>query len=44
MVEGVRHPAIAAGLITAERFDHAIRDLHRTTEPDGVFCYSFFTA
>ncbi len=44
MVEGVRHPAIAAGLITAERFDHGIRDLHRTTEPDGVFCYTFFTA
>ncbi len=44
MIEGVRQPAIAAGLIDAERFDHGIRDLHRTTEPDGVFCYTFFKA
>src|SRR5581483_5660387 len=44
MIEGVREPAIAAGLITAERFDEGIRDLHRTAEADGVFCYSFFKA
>ncbi len=44
MIEGVRQPAVAAGLIDAERFDHGIRDLHRTTEPDGVFCYTFFKA
>jgi SAM-dependent methyltransferase len=42
MIEGVRAPAIAAGLIEAERFDAGIRDLHRTTEADGVFCYTFF--
>jgi SAM-dependent methyltransferase len=42
MIEGVRAPAIAAGLIDAERFDAGVRDLHRTTEPDGVFCYTFF--
>jgi SAM-dependent methyltransferase len=42
MVEGVREPALAAGLIEAERFDAGIRDLHRTTEPDGVFTYTFF--
>ncbi|HEV7914423.1 MAG TPA: methyltransferase domain-containing protein [Albitalea sp.] len=42
MIEGVREPAIAAGLIGAERFDAGIRDLHRTTEADGVFCYTFF--
>jgi hypothetical protein len=40
-VEGVREPAIAAGLIAPERFDAGIRDLHRTTEPDGVFCHTF---
>jgi len=44
MVEGVRHPAIEAGLITAERFDQGIRDLDRTTEADGTFCYTFFKA
>lgn len=44
MIEGVREPAIAAGLIHAERFDVGIRDLERTTEADGVFCYTFFKA
>jgi SAM-dependent methyltransferase len=42
MIEGVREPAIAAGLIGPERFDAGVRDLHRTTEADGVFCYTFF--
>ena len=44
MIEGVRRPAVAAGLIDAERFDSGIRDLQRTTQPDGVFCYTFFKA
>jgi SAM-dependent methyltransferase len=44
MIEGVREPAIAAGLIAAERFDEGIRDLYRTAEAGGVFCYSFFKA
>jgi SAM-dependent methyltransferase len=42
MIEGIRQPAIAAGLIAPERFDQGVRDLHRTTEADGVFCYTFF--
>jgi SAM-dependent methyltransferase len=42
MIEGVRRPAIDTGLITAERFDTGIRDLYRTAEDDGVFCYTFF--
>ena len=42
MIEGVREPAIAAGLLDAETFDAGVRALHRTTEPDGVFCYTFF--
>jgi ubiquinone/menaquinone biosynthesis C-methylase UbiE len=42
MIEGIREAAISAGLIEAETFDAGIRDLHRTTEPDGVFCYTFF--
>lgn len=44
MIDGVRQPALAAGLIDAQRFDDGIRDLLRTTEPDGVFCYTFFKA
>jgi len=42
MVEGVRGPAIAAGLIEPDAFDDGVRALHRTTEADGVFCYTFF--
>ena len=42
MIEGIRESAIAAGLIEPERFDAGIQDLHRTTEADGVFCYTFF--
>jgi SAM-dependent methyltransferase len=42
MIEGVREPALAAGLIDAESFDAGVRDLHRTAEADGVFCYTFF--
>jgi SAM-dependent methyltransferase len=42
MIEGVREDAIAAGLIDPERFDAGVRDLYRTTEADGVFCYTFF--
>lgn len=42
MVEGVREPAIAAGLLDAASFDAGIEALHRTAEVDGVFCYAFF--
>jgi ubiquinone/menaquinone biosynthesis C-methylase UbiE len=42
MVEGVRASAIAAGIVEPELFDAGIRDLYRTAEADGVFCYTFF--
>jgi SAM-dependent methyltransferase len=42
MIAGVRKSAIEAGLIDPESFDAGIRDLHRTAEADGVFCYTFF--
>ena len=42
MVEGVREPALEAGLAEADSFDAGVRALHRTTEPDGVFSYTFF--
>jgi SAM-dependent methyltransferase len=42
MIAGVRDASVAAGLADAERFDAGIRDLERTTEADGVFCYTFF--
>jgi hypothetical protein len=42
MVEGVREAAIARGLISATRFDEGVRDLYRTAEGEGTFCYTFF--
>ena len=44
MIEGVRLPALDAGLIDAATFDEGIAGLHRTAEPGGVFCYTFFKA
>jgi SAM-dependent methyltransferase len=42
MIEGVRESAIGAGLAEERVFDEGIRDLYRTAEGDGVFCYTFF--
>jgi len=42
MIEGVRESAIEADIIDRQVFDAGVRDLHRTTEADGVFCYTFF--
>jgi hypothetical protein len=33
---------MAADLVPPEHFDAGVRDLHRTIEADGVFCYTFF--
>jgi len=42
MIAGVREQAIESGIIDEASFDAGIRDLYRTAEPDGVFCYTFF--
>lgn len=44
MIEGVREPALKAGLMDRELFDRGIRELYRTAAADGVFCYTFFKA
>jgi len=44
MIEGVRAPALDAGLMSVRDFDRGIADLYRTAEADGVFCYTFFKA
>ncbi len=44
MIEGVRKQAIAEGLTDPETWDRGITDLNRTTEPGGMFCYTFFKA
>lgn len=44
MIEGVRESALKADIVEARTFDAGIRDLYRTAEADGVFCYTFFKA
>jgi ubiquinone/menaquinone biosynthesis C-methylase UbiE len=44
MIEGVRGPAVKAGMMSAADFDAGIRALYRAAEDDGVFCYTFFKA
>ena len=44
MVEGVREDAIKKGMISPADWEQGIKDLYRTCEPDGVFCYTFFKA
>jgi SAM-dependent methyltransferase len=42
MVEGVREQAISAGLADPDAWDKGVGDLYRTTEENGMFCYTFF--
>lgn len=44
MIEGVRQQVIDAGLSDPEAWDRGIKDLYQTTEPGGMFCYTFFKA
>lgn len=44
MIEGVRESAIEAGLIAGDLFDRGIKDLQRTAQGGGTFCYTFFKA
>jgi hypothetical protein len=44
MVEGVRDEVIRRRLMSPEDWQAGIDGLRRTTEPDGVFCYTFFKA
>jgi len=45
MIEGVRKPALEAGLTTEAAFDAGLAGLRRAAQPpDGVFCYGFFKA
>jgi SAM-dependent methyltransferase len=42
MVEGVGEEAIRRKMIDEQAWKKGIRDLYRTAEADGVFCYTFF--
>lgn len=44
MIEGIREKALDEKMIDPPVFDKGIKDLYRTAEPDGVFCYTFFKA
>jgi SAM-dependent methyltransferase len=44
MVEGVGEQAVGAALLDAPTWAAGIEALHRTTEPDGTFSYTFFKA
>lgn len=42
MIEGIKEKAISSSLIDEVSFDKGIKDLYRTSQSDGVFCYTFF--
>ncbi len=42
MIEGVEHEALSNSLMDKSEWKRGIKDLYRTTEDDGVFCYTFF--
>ena len=44
MIEGVRDDALKAEITEQAVFEKGIRDLYKTAETDGVFCYTFFKA
>jgi SAM-dependent methyltransferase len=44
MIEGIRQRSVETSLIDEKAFDEGIKALYRTTEADGVFCYTFFKA
>ncbi len=44
MVEGVGDEAVSSGMISESEWRKGIRDLYRTAESDGTFCYTFFKA
>ena len=42
MIKGVSEEAVSNNLISKKEFDKGIRDLYRTAEGGGTFCYTFF--
>jgi ubiquinone/menaquinone biosynthesis C-methylase UbiE len=42
MIKGVGEKAIQQEMVDRPTFEKGIKDLYRTAEPDGVFCYTFF--
>lgn len=42
MIEGIREQVISSEIMDKDSFEKGIKDLYRTTQSDGVFCYTFF--
>lgn len=42
MIEGIGEQVTSNDIIDKDSFEKGIRDLYRTTQSDGVFCYTFF--
>ena len=42
MIEGIKEKVHKNAIMDAESFDRGVQDLYRTTQIDGVFCYTFF--
>ncbi|HEY0743352.1 MAG TPA: methyltransferase domain-containing protein [Chryseosolibacter sp.] len=42
MIKGIGDEAIANGIISKEEFEKGIKDLYKTAEVGGTFCYTFF--
>lgn len=42
MIEGIGEESVEKGIIDKVSFEKGINDLYRTSEPDGVFSYTFF--
>ena len=42
MIEGVENDVLNNSLVDKYEWDQGINDLYRTTDKDGIFCYTFF--
>ena len=42
MIKGVSKEAVSKNIISKKEFDKGIKDLNRTAEGGGTFCYTFF--
>ena len=42
MIKGISEEAISRDLIGRTEFEQGIRDLYKTAEGGGTFCYTFF--
>jgi len=42
MIKGISEEAVSKNLIGKKEFEKGIKDLNRTAEGGGTFCYTFF--